>query len=153
MLRRKLFQFVLAQCAMITAVGAAAAQGYTTRIEPRPFYGAVVTLEEGVRVIRPLPPERHVIINPGNAPVSLGFNDTRVYENRVIRQYDESSRGGQPYVVDGLRYGGFGAALRRRGHGKDGSFRKFGYTGLNYGYGPAAGLGARPARRFGAPVR
>ena len=39
----------------------------TTRIEPRPFYGATVTLEEGVRVFRPLPPHDRVIINPGNA--------------------------------------------------------------------------------------
>ena len=43
----------------------ASAEGYTTRIETRPFYGAVVTLEEGVRVFRPLPVERQVIINPG----------------------------------------------------------------------------------------
>jgi hypothetical protein len=28
----------------------------TTRIEPRPFYGATVSVEEGVRVFRPLPP-------------------------------------------------------------------------------------------------
>jgi hypothetical protein len=42
------------------------AQATTTRIETRPFYGATVTLEEGVRVFRPLPPHGHVIINPGN---------------------------------------------------------------------------------------
>ena len=34
--------------ALVTMITGAAAQGYTTRIEPRPFYGAVVTLEEGV---------------------------------------------------------------------------------------------------------
>jgi hypothetical protein len=28
----------------------------TTRIEPRPFYGATVSVEEDVRVFRPLPP-------------------------------------------------------------------------------------------------
>ena len=39
----------------------------TTRIEPRPFYGATVTIEAGVRVFRPLPPHDRVIINPGNA--------------------------------------------------------------------------------------
>lgn len=60
-----------------------AQQAYTTRIEPRPVYGATVTIEEGVRVFRPLPPERHVIINPGSAtPLNLGFNETRVYEQR-----------------------------------------------------------------------
>ena len=35
---------------------AAFAEAVTTRIETRPFYGATVTLEEGVRVFRPLPP-------------------------------------------------------------------------------------------------
>ena len=37
----------------------------TTRIEPRPFYGAIVTREAGVRVFRPLPPHDRIIINPG----------------------------------------------------------------------------------------
>jgi hypothetical protein len=41
----------------------------TTRIETRPFYGATVTIEEGVRVFRPLP---RVMINPdGKAPFSF----------------------------------------------------------------------------------
>ena len=44
----------------------------TTRIEPRPFYGATVTMEAGVRVFRPLPPHDRIIINPGNAtPVGI----------------------------------------------------------------------------------
>lgn len=47
----------------------------TTRIEPRPVYGATVTMERGVRVFRPLPAIRNVIINPGlAAPVYLGFD-------------------------------------------------------------------------------
>jgi hypothetical protein len=54
---------------------AVAGDSVTTRIEPRPFYGAVVTVESGVRVFRPLPRHDHVIINPGNAPVVLGIND------------------------------------------------------------------------------
>ena len=42
------------------------AQADTTRIEPRPFYGATVTIEDGVRVFRPLPPhDRIIIVNPG----------------------------------------------------------------------------------------
>jgi len=62
-------------------VSAALAQASTTRIEPRPVYGATVTIEEGVRVFRPLPPERHVIINPGGTtPLTLGLNETRVLE-------------------------------------------------------------------------
>jgi hypothetical protein len=72
--------------------GAAQAEGYTTRIETRPFYGAVVTLEEGVRVFRPLPPERQVIINPNGTSLSLGFNDTRVYEQSSNYHYDARPR-------------------------------------------------------------
>ena len=45
----------------------ALAESYTTRIEPRPFYGATVTIEAGVRVFRPLPPHDQVIIDPGYA--------------------------------------------------------------------------------------
>lgn len=57
------------------AVSAIAADAVTTRIEPRPFYGAVVTVEHGVRVFRPLPRHDRVIVNPGNAPVYLGINE------------------------------------------------------------------------------
>ena len=51
---------------------ALAAESATTRIEPRPYYGAVVTIEKGVRVYRPLPAHDRVIINPTNAPVFIG---------------------------------------------------------------------------------
>jgi hypothetical protein len=61
----------------------------TTRIEPRPFYGATVSVEEGVRVFRPLPSHDRVIINPGyGAPVGLeghsrwGRRDYYVYPPR-----------------------------------------------------------------------
>ena len=60
----------------------ASAESYTTRIEPRPFYGATVTLEAGVRVFRPLPPHDRVIINPGNAtPVNIDIG------SGTIRRY------------------------------------------------------------------
>ena len=50
----------------------------TTRIEPRPFYGATVTIEAGVRVFRPLPPHDRIIINPGNAtPVGVDVGTGR----------------------------------------------------------------------------
>jgi hypothetical protein len=87
--------FGLAGAAVIAAAPVAA-QSYTTRIETRPFYGAVVTLEEGVRVFRPLPPERQVIINPGGqTPLSLGFNETNVYEHRNV--YNHNSHDGASY--------------------------------------------------------
>jgi hypothetical protein len=67
----------LALIALITAASPALANdSYTTRIDPRSSYGASVTIEEGVRVFRPLPPHKHVLINPDNrASVTLGIND------------------------------------------------------------------------------
>ncbi len=35
------------------------------RVEPRPYYGATITIEEGVRVFRPLPKTKTMVINPG----------------------------------------------------------------------------------------
>ena len=108
---------------LVCAVVPAAAGGYTTRIETRPFYGATVTLEEGVRVFRPLPPERQVIINPGaSTPLSLGFNETNVYENRVVRNYNynEGYNSAPRYSVGGGYYGfapGYGrGGFYQRGH-------------------------------------
>jgi hypothetical protein len=43
---------------------AAAGDAYTTRYETRPVYGAVVTVEHGVRVYRPIPPTRYLIVDP-----------------------------------------------------------------------------------------
>ncbi len=81
----------------------AAADSYTTRIEPRPFYGATVTLEEGVRVFRPLPPTRHVIINPqGRTPLSLHQSDVRVIEERTIN----NNNYGSGDSASGGRHGG-----------------------------------------------
>ncbi len=49
----------------------------TTRIEPRPVYGATVTYEQGVRVFRPLPSEQRVVVNPaGMAPLSFNSYET-----------------------------------------------------------------------------
>jgi hypothetical protein len=48
---------------------------FTTRIEPRPIYGAVVTIEHGVRVYRPVPPTTHLIINPDRVPLMLNVGD------------------------------------------------------------------------------
>ena len=61
---------------LITAATVQAQDAHTTRIEPSNAYGATVTIEEGVRVFRPLPSERHVIVNPGGrTPLSLNYYD------------------------------------------------------------------------------
>ncbi len=63
--------------------GAVAGDATTTRIEPRGFYGATVTIESGVRVFRPLPRTTHVIINPNKTAVNLSFKKTRhVHDGR-----------------------------------------------------------------------
>jgi hypothetical protein len=50
----------------------------TTRIETRPYYGYVVSVDNGVRVWRALPPHDRVIINPeGKTPLTLSFNEHR----------------------------------------------------------------------------
>jgi hypothetical protein len=69
----------LAVAAGTLAFSAAAAfsqDSHTTRIEETSAYGATVTIEEGVRVFRPLPADRHVIVNPGGrTPLSLHYYD------------------------------------------------------------------------------
>lgn len=61
---------------LVGAVPTLAQDAHTTRIEPSNVYGATVTIEEGVRVFRPLPSERHVIVNPeGRTPLSLNYYD------------------------------------------------------------------------------
>jgi hypothetical protein len=58
---------------------AVAEEAHTTRIETRPYYGAVVTIENGVRVYRPVPPTTHLIINPdGLTPLGISINDGAV---------------------------------------------------------------------------
>jgi hypothetical protein len=58
-----------------------------TRVETEPFYGAVVTVEHGVKVYRTLPVNRDVIIAPNNAPISLNYwrgprDDQPIYAGR-----------------------------------------------------------------------
>jgi hypothetical protein len=64
----------LAALALVATTAAASAQASTTRIETRPYYGAITTIEHGVRVTRALPPHDRIIINPnGKTPLSLNI--------------------------------------------------------------------------------
>ena len=104
--------------AVLTGVGvsiaapAALAEAVTTRIETRPFYGATVTLEEGVRVFRPLPRHDRVIINPGGmTPLSLSYSESRNYS------FNEYVGGGHPTGSYGpAYYGAAGNILPHRRH-------------------------------------
>lgn len=93
---RTLTRALAAALVVFAPAAAVAGQASTTRIETRPFYGATVTLESGVRVFRPLPPHERVIINPGGrTPLSLSFEENRTYN------YDRSAAAREPTERDG----------------------------------------------------
>ncbi len=92
----------------------------TTRIIGHNVYGATITKERGVNVIRPLPPTERVFINPGHkTPLSLSFSENRTYEysnsTNHNYNYDQSSGGNSGGAVIGIPGGvrGFGG---HRGH-------------------------------------
>ena len=95
----------------LMTVPAAATDATTTRIEPRVFYGATVTLEEGVRVFRALPPHKQVIINPDSkAPVNLSFNETveHKYNYQKVEQQAAPDVVAPMYGGSALPYGYYG---------------------------------------------
>jgi hypothetical protein len=63
-----------------------------------------VTIEEGVRVYRPIPSEQHVIVNPGGTtPLSLGYYYSYTGPSpdpRFARNYDGGSSGGSAPEAD-----------------------------------------------------
>lgn len=122
---------IAALAGALVSVPAAAGDGKTTRIEPRPFYGATVTIEQGVRVFRPMPPTKHVIVNPdGATPLSLGFNETTVYErNYNYRRYQDGVAAGSGYTGSGYYFPGY--------RGRFGKFR----GGFRGGHGGGGGGG------------
>lgn len=76
---------------LLAQAAPAAAESSTIRIEERPYYGAVVTLEEGVRVFRPLPPHSKIIINPkGRTPLNLTYEEHRSVSHNYTRSYSYS---------------------------------------------------------------
>jgi hypothetical protein len=103
---------------------AALADALMTRIETRPFYGATVTLEEGVRVFRPLPRHERVIINPnGQTPLSLSFNETREYSF-----HHSTVEGSVAAPADfPAYYGDFGSVLPRGHRGRGHHFGRRGF--------------------------
>jgi hypothetical protein len=105
--------------AAFLATAAVAQEPSTTRIETRPFYGATVTLESGVRVFRPLPSHDRVIINPGGkTPLYLGYEDKRSTSRNYNYNYSEAAS--QPVLgADGYPiWTGAGAFIGRHNGGK-----------------------------------
>ncbi len=107
---------VLTGVSLCVAAPAARAEPVTTRIETRPFYGATVTLEAGVRVFRPLPRHDRVIINPGGrTPLSLGYYESR---NTSYNQFTDARAPVESY--DPGDYGAYGNFLPDRRHRRPG---------------------------------
>lgn len=110
----------LAAVLALAGVTSALAESSTIRVEPRPYYGAVVTLEQGVRVWRPLPPTRHMIINPTNAPIAINVTDVRETVNHTGYPYgagataSASARAGGGYGALPWYYAGSPHAARGR---------------------------------------
>lgn len=105
----KLLTGMFLSVGLLLPAAAPASAASLTRIETRPFYGAVVTEEEGVRVFRPLPPHRHVIINPeGRTPLNLTIEDRNVVvHHNYAAPADIGAEGAGRFV------GGYGAYLPR----------------------------------------
>lgn len=98
--------FTIAAALVVPAAPALAQT--TERIETRPFYGATVTLEHGVRVIRPLPPHNRIIINPNNTPLNLSYEDVRATATHNYYNNAEPTAApgnGSPPVYGGPFYG------------------------------------------------
>src|ERR1700741_4835924 len=123
--------FALSAGAVAARAAPAFAEARTTRIETRPFYGATVTLEEGVRVFRPLPRHDRIIINPGGkTPLSLEVNETH---NHNFDQGGGSVSNAEAGISgDDGTFGTFGRRRDGRGHR---SFRRFGNHHRRHGGG------------------
>ncbi|MGE0630626.1 MAG: hypothetical protein AB7O43_22795 [Hyphomicrobiaceae bacterium] len=97
-----MFRFALPVAAVlaVAAAGPALAESSTIRIEPRPYYGAIVTIEQGVRVWRPLPVTKYVVINPENkTPLNLSLSDVR--ETKTSNNFFYGSEAGTPQAAGG----------------------------------------------------
>lgn len=133
---RYVFIPVIAVAALATTA-ASAQDASTTRIETRPFYGATVTIESGVRVFRPLPSHDRVIINPGGkTPLYLGYEDQRSTSKNYNYNYNQATS--QPVLgADGYPiWTGAGAFVGRRHDGR-------GHHGGRGGHGGHGGGGVR----------
>jgi hypothetical protein len=147
---------VIGVLAFAVSAGGAAAQSFTTRIETKPYYGAVVTLEHGVHVYRPLPPDRQVIINPDHVPLNLSYSDTRVYSYGAGPNYNGGGVAGTGFYGggDGIYYAPVGGPFFRRGPNRFRGHlpgRVYQWHPGFYHIGGAAGGAFRASRGFQGP--
>jgi hypothetical protein len=127
---RTTYLLILAAGSLLAPAAAIAETPTTTRIETRPFYGATVTLEEGVRVFRPLPPHDRIIINPaGRTPLNLSYEEHRSVSHNYHYGAGYAPEGSASYA--GASAFGGGKPVRR--HGPSGHL---GVRGPAGGHGP-----------------
>jgi hypothetical protein len=124
------FLAALAACLGTATLGtvASAQDAFVTRIEPRSYYGATITVEEGVRVFRPLPPTRQIIINPTQTPLNLSYSET------VERRYASDNAGASDDNGNGDASNGSNSSEYANGNGGDvtTSYPNYG-SALTYG--------------------
>jgi hypothetical protein len=143
-------------CAFTTLSTAALADAVTTRIETRPYYGAIATIEQGVRVWRALPPEDRIIIVPENAKnvsVNIDAGSSRAQAasptvNSNVTINGSNHAGGYdgigvPVYAHKPNYGGHrgvhaGNSYRHGGHGNyahgNQGHRNYGQGSLGHGH-------------------
>ena len=77
----------------LIATSAFAQDASLIRVEPRPYYGATITIEEGVRVFRPLPKTRTMVINPGQkTPLHLKVDGQERGNQQVTNNINVDTR-------------------------------------------------------------
>lgn len=144
--------FLIASLALGTVPATNANAQSTTRIETNPSYGAIVTIENGVKVYRVLPRHDRVIINPGGkTPLHLGYEQVTVDEHNYNYDYgpayyDTPSYGYGGYWGYGPGWNGKNRGFRRPGFGfrgfKDRGFKNRGFKNRGFGHrGGRSGLG------------
>lgn len=100
---------LVAVSAVLSVGPALAQQSSTIRLETRNWQGARVSIEQGVRVWRPLPPTRLVVVNPGGrTPVALNVTDIRQQSTNTNYNHNYNYDGA-PWVAGGsYGFGGYG---------------------------------------------
>jgi hypothetical protein len=88
---------VLAGASLVASASLPAAAQSTTRIETRPLYGATVTVEEGVRVFRPLRSQDRVVDRERKEQVGSGLPDTCAC-NRTYLHHVGNDAGSSRYI-------------------------------------------------------
>ena len=84
---------IAASASSLLATSALAQDPSLIRVEPRPYYGATVTIEEGVRVFRPLPKTKTMIINPGQrSPLHITVDGQQRASQHVTNNVNVDNR-------------------------------------------------------------